>query len=106
MFLDRIPVRLRLSLGHAIWMALLFLGVGFGLYRVVEHNLYRSVDTSLLVSAQSIRDARFIRGFSPPDMERFLDQYFNERSIRPYAQLVDLSGKISAKTNMQVSLPV
>ena len=106
MFLDRVPVRLRLSLGHAIWMALLFLGVGYGLYRVVEHNLYRSVDTSLLISAQSIRDARFIRGFSPPLMERFLNQFFGEKYIRPYAQLVDLSGKISAKTDVHVSLPV
>lgn len=106
MFLDRIPVRLRLSLGHAIWMAVLFLGLGIGLYRVVEHNLYRSVDASLLVSAQSIRDARFIRGFSPPLMERFLDQFFREKFIRPYAQLVDLSGKISAKTDTQISLPV
>ena len=25
MFLDRIPVRLRLSLGHAIWMVVVFL---------------------------------------------------------------------------------
>lgn len=106
MLLDRIPVRLRLSLGHAIWMALLFLSVGYGLYRVVEMNLYRSVDASLLVSAQSIRDARFIRGFSPPLMERFLNQFFGEKFIRPYAQLVDLSGKISAKTDTQVSLPV
>ena len=106
MFLDRIPVRLRLSLGHAAWMALIFLSVGFGLYRVVEHNLYRSVDASLLISAQSIRDARFIRGFSPPLMERFLNQFFGEKAIRPYAQLVDLSGNISAKTDTHVSLPV
>ena len=106
MFLERVPVRLRLSLGHAIWMALLFLCVGFGLYRVVEHNLQRSVDTSLLISAQSIRDARFLRGFSPPIMEQFLNQFFGEKYIRPYAQLVDLSGKISAKTDTHVSLPV
>lgn len=103
---DRIPVRLRLSLGHAVWMALLFLGVGYGLYRVVEHNLNRSVDASLMISAQSIRDARFIRGFSSPLMDRFLKQYFDEKYIRPYAQLVDLSGKISAKTDVQISLPV
>lgn len=106
MFLDRVPVRLRLSLGHAIWMALLFLGVGFGLYRVVEHNLEESVNASLLISAQSIRDARFVRGFDPPLMERFLNQFFGERYFRAYAQLVDLSGKISAKTDVHVSLPV
>jgi heavy metal sensor kinase len=107
MFLDRIPVRFRLSLGHAIWMALLFTGVGFGLYRVVEHNLYRSVDSSLFISAQAIREARFVRGFSTPLMERFLTQFFGERyNIRPYAQLVDLSGKIRVKTDNNISLPV
>lgn len=87
-------------------MALLFLGVGYGLYRVVEHNLNRSVDATLLISAQSIRDARFIRGFSSPLMERFLNQFFDEKYIRPYAQLVDLSGKISAKTSGEIRLPV
>ncbi|TWW09247.1 hypothetical protein E3A20_16260, partial [Planctomyces bekefii] len=61
---------------------------------------------SLLVSAQSIRDARFVRGFSSPIMERFLAQFFGEHSIRPYAQLVDLSGNISAKTDVRISLPV
>lgn len=103
---DRIPVRLRLSLGHAIWMALLFLFVGYSLYRVVERNLYRSVDASLLVSAQSIRDARFARGFNSPLMERYLNQFFGEKYIRPHAQLVDLSGKISIKTHDHISLPV
>lgn len=106
MLLDRIPVRLRLALGHAVWMALLFLGVGSGLYRVVEHNLYRSVDSSLLISAQTIREARFKQGFNSPLMERFLSEFFGEKYIRSYAQLVDLSGKISAKTDANVSLPV
>jgi heavy metal sensor kinase len=87
-------------------MALLFLCLGFVLHRQVEGNLYQSVDASLMVSAKSIRDARFIRGFNPPLMERFLDQFFREKFIRPYAQLVDLSGKISVKTDTQVSLPV
>jgi len=87
-------------------MALLFLSVGYGLYRVVEHNLYQSVDASLLTSARSMRDARFVRGFSPPLMERFLNQFFGEKYIRTYAQLVDLSGKINAKTDVHVSLPV
>ena len=106
MLLDRIPVRFRLSLGHAIWMAVLFLGVGCGLYRVVEHNLNQSVDAALLTSAKSIRDARFTREFDPPLMERFLNQFFGEKYIRPYAQLVDLSGQISAKTDRRISLPV
>jgi heavy metal sensor kinase len=87
-------------------MALLFLSVGYGLYRVVEHNLLRSVDTALIVSARSIRDTRFIWGFSPRVMERFLDQFFSENYIRPYAQLIDLSGKISAKTDTRLTLPM
>ena len=103
---DRIPVRLRLSLGHATWMALLFLTLGYTLYRVVERNLYRSVDASLLISAQSIRDARFARGFNSPLMERYLNQFFGEKYIRPHAQLVDLSGKISIKTTDEISLPI
>lgn len=106
MFIDRIPVRYRLALGHAIWMALLFLAVGCGLYRIVEMNLYQSVDASLMGSAQSIRDARFVRGLTPPIMEQFLNQVFGEKFIQPYAQLVDLSGKIRAKTANNVSLPV
>lgn len=103
---DRIPVRLRLSLGHATWMALLFLILGYSLYRIVERNLYRSVDASLLISAQSIRDARFARGFNSPLMERYLNQFFGEKYIRPHAQLVDLSGKISLKTTDEISLPI
>ena len=103
---DRIPIRLRLSLGHAVWMALLFLVLGYSFYRVVERNLYRSVDASLLISAQSIRDARFARGFNSPLMERYLNQFFGEKYIRPHAQLVDLSGKISIKSNDLISLPV
>jgi len=88
-------------------MALLFAGLGFGLYRVVQHNLFQSVDAALLASARSISDARFVRGFNSPLMEEFLTRFFGERYIRPYAQLVDLSGKISAKTeNIRVSLPV
>jgi len=88
-------------------MAVLFAGVGFGLYRVVENHLYQSVDAALISSAKSIHDARFVRGFSTPLMEEFLSKVFGERYIRPYAQLVDLSGKISAKTtNIRISLPV
>jgi hypothetical protein len=82
MLLDRVPVRFRLSLGHAFWMALVFLGVGIGLYRVVEHNLYQSIDAALVTSAKSIRDTRFVRGFGPPLMERFLSQFFGERFER------------------------
>jgi heavy metal sensor kinase len=116
MFLERIPVRLRLSLGHAMFMAVLFICFGYGLYRVVEHNLYQSVDAALLTSARSIRDARFVRGFSPPFMERFLQRFLGEKYVRPYAQLVDLSGNVSeldditgavkSRNDQRVNLPV
>ena len=103
---SRIPVRLRLSVGHALWMAIVFFAMGAGLFHIFKHNLYQSVDAALLSSAQSIRAARFDRGFNSPLMERFLHDFFGEKPIRPYAQLVDLSGKIREKTNQQVNLPV
>lgn len=107
MLLDRIPIRFRLSLGHAALMAVLLLGVGCGLYQLVERNLFQSVDAALLTSARAIRDARFVKGFSSPLLQSFLDNFLGEKFIRPYAQLVDLSGKISAKTpNLRVNLPV
>lgn len=107
MFLDRIPIKLRLSLGYAVWMAILFGGIGVGVYRFVEHNLYQSVDAALLTSAKSIRDARFTKGFNSPLMEDFLEEFLGEKFIKPYAQLVDLSGRVSLKTpSMRVNLPV
>lgn len=109
MFLDRIPIRFRLALGHALGMALLFLGIGFGIFRLVETHLYDSVDAALITSAQSIRDARFVRGFNSPLMQQFLDAFVddNEKTIRPYAQLVDFSGRVSARSaNMRITLPV
>ena len=115
--IDRIPVRLRLSLGHAIWMAVLFLGVGFGLYRVVENRLLDSVDAALLSSARSIRDARFNQDSRDTPVEIFfkhffkdpmyVDPFFSDRFVRPYAQLISMSGKIQSKTtNLRVTLPV
>lgn len=103
---SRIPVRLRLSVGHALWMAIVFFAMGAGLFHILKHNLYQSVDATLLSSAQSIRAARFDRGFNSPLMERFLQDFFGEKPIRPYAQLVDLSGKIREKTDHHVNLPV
>ena len=82
MFLDRIPVRFRLSLVHAAWMAVLFLGVGIGLFQLVERNLFQSVDAALLTSARSIRDARFVKGFSSPLLQSFLDNFLGERFIQ------------------------
>lgn len=107
MLIDRIPIKLRLSFGYAVWMALLFGGIGIGVYQFVEHNLYQSVDAALLTSAKSIRDARFSKGFNSPLMEDFLEEFLGEKFIKPYAQLVDLSGVVSLKTpSMRVNLPV
>jgi signal transduction histidine kinase len=117
LLIDRIPVRFRLSLGHAVWMAVLFLGVGFGLYRVVETRLLDSVDAALLASARSIRDARFNQDSRDTPVEIFfkhffkdpmyVDQFFSERFVRPYAQLISISGKVQSKTtNLRVTLPV
>lgn len=117
LILDRIPVRFRLSLGHAIWMVVLFLGIGFGLYRVVETRLLDSVDAALLSSARSIRDARFSQDAKDTPVEIFfkhffkdpmsVDQFFSERFVRPYAQLISMSGQVRSKTtNLRVTLPV
>lgn len=107
MFLEKIPVRLRLALGHAIWMALLFVTLGIGIYKLVEHNLNQSVDAALISSAESLRNARKAIAFRSPFNQSFLREFFGEDYVRPYAQLVDLSGKVSAKTqNVRVSLPV
>lgn len=107
MILDRIPVRLRLTLGHAVWLAVFFSAIGFGIHRIVEHNLFQQVDAALLASAKSINDARYARPLSPPLIQEFLARHFGERHTRPYAQLVDLSGKVSARTpNIRVNLPV
>ncbi len=107
MILDRIPVRLRLTLGHAVWLTVFFAAIGFGIHRIVEHNLYQQVDAALLASAKSINDARYSKALSPPLIQEFLSRHFGERHTRPYAQLVDLSGKVSARTpNIRVNLPV
>ena len=107
MILDRIPVRLRLTLGHAVWLSVFFAAIGLGIHRIVEHNLYQQVDAALLASAKSINDARYAKPLSPPLIQEFLSRHFGERHTRPYAQLVDLSGKVSARTpNIRVNLPV
>ncbi len=119
MLLDRIPVRFRLSLGHAAWLAVLFLGMGLGFYQVVKKHLYDSVDTALIASARSVRDARFSRGISDTPIEIFfkhffrdpvyVDEFFRNRLIRTYAQLIDVSGKVQFKansTNLRINLPV
>jgi len=115
MILDRIPVRIRLSLGHAIWMALIFIAIGIGVYRVVEDSVSQSLDATLLASAKTIRDTQYSRDRrlsainSSRYWESLLDEFFGEQrtSIRAHAQLVDMSGIIQAKTgDFRIRLPV
>lgn len=115
--LKKLPVRIRLSVAHAIWMAILFTALGFGTYNLVRYNLLNTVDAALLSSAQSIKEARFALQTDLSPLSLFLKSFFRspvsvnhimgERIVRPYAQLIDVSGKIRSKTeNLRVSLPV
>jgi signal transduction histidine kinase len=112
--LERIPIRIRLSLGHAVWMALIFVGIGMGVFRVVEESVLQSLDTTLLTSAKTIRDAQLGQGqrlsafHDPLYWESMVDEFFGgQRYVRAYAQLVETSGKVRARTsNIRVNLPV
>ncbi len=107
LFLDRLPVRYRLAVGHALWMGILFTLAGFGLNHYIASYLRDSVDAALLTSATSLRDSRSAMAYRSPFTQSFLKEFFGERLIRPYAQLVDLSGKISARSeDFPISLPV
>ena len=116
MVLDRIPVRLRLALGHTLWMAALFGATGFGLLRLVERSIYRSADEALIESANLIREASF-----DPVVENWgeyrrafywravLEDVYSQQRYMPrmYAQVVDKTGRIIAKTmNVSAALPI
>lgn len=113
LILERIPIRARLSLGHAVWMACLFLAIGIGVYRVVEDNVVQSLDAALMASAKNIRDGK--RLYRTPIFrsseywDSIFQDFFGEDKgpIRSYAQLIDTSGAVQAKTtNTRVRLPV
>lgn len=99
MFLETISVRLRLSLQHTAWMSLLLLSVGLGLFKIVEHNLYHSVDAALLSSANSMKDMTDIGGVAAKT--EFFDQVLRNmgsqheiaaaRLIRPFAKVIQVS---------------
>lgn len=110
---DKIPVRYRLALGHATWLVLLFVALGFGIFRVVEVNFNDSVDKTLVTSAKSIRDARFGQTNFSYFFHKFFadppgaDQMFGRRFIRTYARMLNVSGQVSHRTrNLDVNLPV
>ncbi len=112
--LERIPIRIRLSLSHALSMALLFSVIGMGVFRVVEDSVFQALDTTLLTSAKTLRDAQMSQADrtsafrNPLYWESMIDEFFGgQRYVKAYAQLVDTSGKVRARTNnMRVNLPV
>ncbi len=117
-FYERIPVRLRLAVGHAIWMALLFIGMGISVFKLVETNLNDSVNATLISSARAIRKARFTGdSFQHADKNTvlqemlknpaYLEQLSGNRVVRPIAQIINISGRVHSKTdNVSATLPV
>jgi signal transduction histidine kinase len=112
--LERIPVRYRLAVGHTIWLIILFIGLGCGLFRVVESNFNESTDNTLRSQANLIQEAKFgqkrnfayffHRFFSDPID---VDEMFGRRHIRTYARMVSSSGNVSHRTkDFRVNLPV
>lgn len=115
MLLERIPVRIRLTLGHAFWVGVIFVAIGFGVFRVVEDSLLQSLDTTLLTSAKTLRNSHLARSrefpglHGLPALKSLLDEFYGEQrlAIRAYAQMVDMSGRVQAKTdNIRAHLPV
>ncbi|MFK7873352.1 MAG: ATP-binding protein [Oligoflexales bacterium] len=119
MIANRIPFTLKLSLGHGIWMACLFTFLGLSVYKVVSHVLLNSVDIALLSTAESIRDSHHSHRqahISPGELLSMIleadhfdavDDFMGARTVRPFAQLIHVSGKVRSRSiNHQVSLPV
>lgn len=109
MFLDNIPVRIRLSLGHAVWMAFIFTAIGIGLYRLVGDSVMQSIDNALLSSATTIRDNKYSpEQYESPFWSSILDEFYQGKIlVRPYAQIMDISGNIKSKPrNMSARLPL
>ncbi len=115
MFLERIPVRFRLSLVHTAWISVLFSILGIALFKFVEYTLMDSVDSALLSSAYSVRDLAKMGGEMPQDVfvERLiqdhlhLDNFLPERIVQPYAQVISIGGRERHRTSTStVTLPI
>lgn len=113
MFIDRIPVRFRISLGHALCMSLIYICLGCGLYKILEVNLADSVDTALISSARAIKDTRELNSLRDAVLEQLLpnslqlEPLLDAGFIKPYAQIINMSGKVRSKTNnIVVALPI
>ena len=112
--LESIPVRYRLAVGHTLWLIVLFIGLGFGLFRVVESNFNESTDTTLRSQANFIQEAKFgqrrnfahffHRFFSDPIG---VDEVFGRRHIRTYARMITPAGNVSHRSkDFRVNLPI
>lgn len=105
-FMARLPISLRLAVGHGILMMLLLPLVGFGVYNLVERDLLKSVDAALLASAESMRASKASEGLGV-GLDQFLDNFLGGREVNAYARMVDLSGNIRSKSARDdVSLPI
>ena len=103
----RLPISVRIAVGHAILMAILLPMVGFGIYNMVRRDLLKSVDGALLVSAESMRASKSSEGLVKGGLDQFLQNFSGDREVNAYARVVDLSGNIrNRSTRDDVSLPV
>jgi len=106
-FLARLPISLRLAVGHGILMMVLLPLVGFGVYNMVRRDLLKSVDAALLASAESMRASKAAEGAVNGGLDQFLSDFLGGRDVNAYARVVDLSGNIrSRSTRDDVSLPI
>jgi heavy metal sensor kinase len=106
-FLARLPISLRLAVGHGLLMMVLLPLVGFGVYNMVRRDLLKSVDAALLASAESMSASKAAEGLVNGGLDQFLSDFLGGRDVNAYARVVDLSGNIrSRSTRDDVSLPV
>jgi heavy metal sensor kinase len=103
--LDTIPLRRRLTIVYAFWMAIVLPILGWGVYQLVERNLLQSVDAALSASAQAMIDSRSRVDVSVVD--QLLSSFLGERQINASARIVDLSGKVRIHGSRgEISLPM
>ncbi len=111
-FLDKIPLRYRLTVAHSAVMVITYFCFGIGLFKVVEKNLSDSLDSALSSTAQFINDSRVLS--QDYSMDLLVKEIFETHGIaldltpvRAYAQIMNVSGKIRSKTaNIRVDLPI
>jgi signal transduction histidine kinase len=116
-WLNKLPISIRLSISYAMWSSSLIIIVSCGCYKTIELLLYRSLDAALISVARSINDASFSGSDVKSTPSKAIIDYNNPKlktkrstnyhSIRPFAQIINVSGEVYSKTkNMRVRLPV